>query len=92
MYQHGEYDAHILTRDLGRRFEGINVSIKPYPCGVLGHPTMDAMRRLVQKHDVRPEQIAAIRAHWDEYDFFFLHFKYTDSTGENAANGNSVTR
>ena len=37
------------------------VSIKPYPCGVLGHPTMDAMRRLVIKHDVKPEQIAAIR-------------------------------
>ncbi len=37
------------------------VSIKPYPCGVLGHPTMDAMRRLVIDHDVRPDQIAAIR-------------------------------
>ena len=29
------------------------VSIKPYPCGVLGHPTMDAMRRLV--HEARRE-------------------------------------
>jgi 2-methylcitrate dehydratase PrpD len=37
------------------------VSIKPYPCGVLGHPTMDAMRRLVTLHDVQPEQITAIR-------------------------------
>jgi 2-methylcitrate dehydratase PrpD len=37
------------------------VSIKPYPCGVLGHPTMDAMRRLVLAHDVRPDQIRAIR-------------------------------
>jgi 2-methylcitrate dehydratase PrpD len=37
------------------------VSIKPYPCGVLGHPTMDAMRRLVLTHNVQPEQIAAIR-------------------------------
>jgi 2-methylcitrate dehydratase PrpD len=37
------------------------VSIKPYPCGVLGHPTMDAMRRLVLAHDVKPEQIRAIR-------------------------------
>ena len=37
------------------------VSIKPYPCGVLGHPTMDAMRRLVIAHDVRPEAIEAIR-------------------------------
>jgi 2-methylcitrate dehydratase PrpD len=37
------------------------VSIKPYPCGVLGHPSMDAMRTLVVTHDVEPEQIAAIR-------------------------------
>jgi 2-methylcitrate dehydratase PrpD len=37
------------------------VSIKPYPCGVLGHPSMDAMRALVTSHDVRPEQIRAIR-------------------------------
>jgi 2-methylcitrate dehydratase PrpD len=37
------------------------VSIKPYPCGVLGHPSMDAMRTLVLTHDVKPEQIQAIR-------------------------------
>src|SRR5688572_18677958 len=37
------------------------VSIKPYPCGVLGHPTMDAMRALVTAHDVKPGQIKAIR-------------------------------
>ncbi|MGB7219128.1 MAG: MmgE/PrpD family protein [Vicinamibacterales bacterium] len=37
------------------------VSIKPYPCGVLGHPSMDAMRTLVVTHDVKPEQIRAIR-------------------------------
>ncbi len=23
-----------------------------------------------------------LKQHWDEYDFFFVHFKYTDSTGE----------
>jgi 2,3-bisphosphoglycerate-independent phosphoglycerate mutase len=27
-------------------------------------------------------QIEALRRHWDEYDFFFLHYKYTDSAGE----------
>ena len=37
------------------------VSIKPYPCGVLGHPSMDAMRKLVIEHDVQPEQIRRIR-------------------------------
>jgi 2-methylcitrate dehydratase PrpD len=37
------------------------VSIKPYPCGVLGHPTMDAMRRLVIASDLQPDAIKAIR-------------------------------
>jgi 2,3-bisphosphoglycerate-independent phosphoglycerate mutase len=28
------------------------------------------------------EQVETLKRHWDNYDFFFLHFKYTDSTGE----------
>ena len=28
------------------------------------------------------EQVEALRANWNSYDFFFVHFKYTDSRGE----------
>jgi 2,3-bisphosphoglycerate-independent phosphoglycerate mutase len=28
------------------------------------------------------EQIAALKDNWDKYDFFFFHYKYTDSRGE----------
>jgi 2,3-bisphosphoglycerate-independent phosphoglycerate mutase len=28
------------------------------------------------------EQIESLRRIWNDYDFFFLHYKYTDSTGE----------
>ena len=28
------------------------------------------------------DQMSRLRAAWDDYDFFFIHFKYTDSTGE----------
>jgi 2,3-bisphosphoglycerate-independent phosphoglycerate mutase len=28
------------------------------------------------------EQIDTLAKHWNDYDFFFIHFKYTDSTGE----------
>lgn len=28
------------------------------------------------------QQIDLLEAHWNDYDFFFIHFKYTDSTGE----------
>ena len=37
------------------------VSVKPYPCGSLSHPSMDAMLKLVTDHDVQPDQIKAIR-------------------------------
>jgi len=38
------------------------------------------------------EQIATLEACWDDYDFFFLHFKYTDSTGEDGAFQEKVKR
>jgi len=28
------------------------------------------------------EQMTVLEKNWDKYDFFFIHFKYTDSTGE----------
>jgi len=28
------------------------------------------------------DQLQALRDHWDAYDFFFFHYKYTDSRGE----------
>jgi 2-methylcitrate dehydratase PrpD len=36
------------------------VSIKPYPCGVLTHPTIDLMLKLVSEHDVKPNDIDAV--------------------------------
>jgi 2-methylcitrate dehydratase PrpD len=36
------------------------VSIKPYPCGVLTHPTIDLMLKLVTEHDIQPEQIESV--------------------------------
>jgi 2-methylcitrate dehydratase PrpD len=52
-----------LVGVLGRPYAIINpgVSVKPYPCGSLSHPSMDAMLKLVTDHDVKPEQIKAVR-------------------------------
>jgi 2-methylcitrate dehydratase PrpD len=64
VFSHGDgFDADRIVGKLGNPHTIVwpGVSIKPYPCGVLGHPTMDAMRRLVIKHEVMPEQIKAIR-------------------------------
>lgn len=37
---------------------------------------------LVQGLHNLDEQIAALKDNWDRYDFFFFHYKYTDSRGE----------
>jgi len=59
-YMNGDYSRDILTADLGRRFEGINVAIKPYPCCRGIHPAIDAGLALVMDYDIRSEDIREI--------------------------------
>jgi len=47
---------------------------------------------LVGKAQSLAEQIDELAACWQDYDFFFLHFKYTDSTGEDGAFAQKVKR
>ncbi len=37
------------------------VSIKPYPCGVLTHPSMDALKFLMRDENIKPEDIEKIK-------------------------------
>ena len=57
------FDANQIVGALGNPPSIVSpgVSLKPYPCGSLGHPSMDAMLKLVLTHDVKPEQVSAIR-------------------------------
>lgn len=59
----GGADVPRIAPALGNPFSIVDpgVSVKPYPCGSLGHPTMDAMLKLVTDHDVKPDLIARIR-------------------------------
>ena len=38
------------------------------------------------------EQMQQLREHWDQYDFFFVHFKYPDSRGEDGNFDEKVKR
>lgn len=62
LYHRGGYDAAALTADLGKRFEGLNVSTKPYPCCGITHPFIDAALALVSEHNIRPDEIHGITA------------------------------
>ncbi len=59
----GGADLQRLIGALGRPYAIVNpgVSVKPYACGSLSHPSMDAMLKLVTEHDIKPAQIKAVR-------------------------------
>jgi 2,3-bisphosphoglycerate-independent phosphoglycerate mutase len=48
--------------------------------------------RLVGNAQTLDEQIDELAKCWNDFDFFFLHFKYTDSTGEDGAFEQKVRR
>ncbi len=51
------------------------------------YPMYKGLARLVgmdilDAGDTLQSQVERLKASWNDYDFFFLHYKYTDSTGE----------
>jgi 2-methylcitrate dehydratase PrpD len=60
--QGGGVSAEKISQGFGKQWTIIEpgVSIKPYPCGVLTHPTIDLMLKLVTEHDIKPDDIEAV--------------------------------
>ena len=61
--QGGGVSADKISQGFGKTWTIVEpgVSIKPYPCGVLTHPTIDLMLKLVSEHDVKPDDIETVR-------------------------------
>jgi 2-methylcitrate dehydratase PrpD len=69
--EHGFYAAFAGGHDgprleaeiesLGRTWEILNLTYKPYPAGSIAHPYMDCAARLREKFAIVPEEIAEIR-------------------------------
>ncbi|MFM9068770.1 MAG: 2,3-bisphosphoglycerate-independent phosphoglycerate mutase [Planctomycetota bacterium] len=47
---------------------------------------------IVGKAETLADQVDTLHQQWQNYDFFFLHFKYTDSTGEDGNFAEKVKR
>ena len=52
-------EAGTILRDLGSRFEMLGNAYKPYPCGIVIHPSIDACLELA-RHRPAPEAIEAV--------------------------------
>jgi 2-methylcitrate dehydratase PrpD len=63
--QGGGVSVEKVSQGFGKTWSIVEpgVSIKPYPCGVLTHPTIDLMLKLVIEHDVKPDDIDAVKVY-----------------------------
>jgi 2-methylcitrate dehydratase PrpD len=58
-------DLSAIDRDLGTVWESAKNTYKPYPCGIVLHPVIDALLELRARHDLRPESVerVTVRGH-----------------------------
>ena len=63
----GGHDASLIRAGLGERFESLNNAFKPYPCGIVVHPAIDACLHLQRTHKLAHQDIEKItlRVHPD---------------------------
>lgn len=55
-------DVEALLADLGRRWELRQAAFKPYACGVVQHPLMDAAMELREELGLRADDVEAVEA------------------------------
>jgi 2-methylcitrate dehydratase PrpD len=63
-------DLGQLTEQLAKRFENEDISLKPYPCGVVNHTAIDAALALAWEQDLRAEDVAEITVFTGEGSYF----------------------
>ena len=68
------------------REEAAAIAVYPMYRGLAKLVGMD----ILDAGDTLQTQVARLQEAWGRYDFFFLHYKYTDSTGEDGTFGKKV--
>jgi len=58
-------DPSAIVRDLGTVWEATRNAYKPYPCGIVLHPVIDALLELRTRHELRAEHVehVSVRGH-----------------------------
>jgi 2-methylcitrate dehydratase PrpD len=59
--QAAKYDLLKITTRLGEDFDLRANTYKPFPCGIVNHPTIDGCIQIHDQHRLAPDQIAAVR-------------------------------
>ena len=59
--QAAKYDLSKITARLGEDFDLRANTYKPFPCGIVNHPTIDGCIQIHDEHPPAPDQITAVR-------------------------------
>ena len=72
IYADDKRDPSLALHGLGREFEVMETAVKPYPCCRYNHATIDAVRDMVSQHNLRPDDVAAIKIAMGETGFHLV--------------------
>jgi 2-methylcitrate dehydratase PrpD len=56
----GEWDDRLAVAGLGESWEIRRIGFKPYPCGVVTHPFLDALRAVLDEHHLEAADLEGI--------------------------------
>jgi len=59
--QSSAYDLNKVTYRIGSHFDLRENTYKPFPCGIVIHPTIDACIQISRSRPIKPQDIAAVR-------------------------------
>jgi 2,3-bisphosphoglycerate-independent phosphoglycerate mutase len=84
------FDTHRELPSFRERYGLLSAAVAIYPMyrGIARLVGMDVSFARPQNLD---EQIAAMRDNWEQYDYFFLHHKPTDSAGEDGDRARKIS-
>ncbi len=60
LYHRKICDDEVLTAELGKKFEGVSVAMKPYPCCAGTHGFVGAALSLVDKHGIKADDVEEV--------------------------------
>jgi 2-methylcitrate dehydratase PrpD len=72
VYQRGEYDIRILLDGLGEKFEGLNVTLKKYPCCMHSHAAIDAILDISGEQGLNCDDVDSVTVKINQQGFNFV--------------------
>lgn len=80
-YHRGKYAREVAVKELGKVFEGVNSSIKLYPCCRYTHGSIDATLNIVKENDISPDDVVEVVSHvaQDAYNLVGKPFEIRES-------------